>query len=298
MRGLTFLLVALSLAPASVAIAADRPTTAAVLEASTAGDWRRPDPADMLYLELDSGRVVFELATEFAPRHIDNIRKLVDAAYFRGTAIIRSQDNYVVQWGDPAGDEDDARTMGRAAISLAPEFYRPAAGLSFTPLDGADAYAAETGFVSGFPVGRDGPDGRAWLAHCYGMLGVGRANSPESGNGAELYVVIGHAPRHLDRNVTLLGRVIHGVELLSTLPRGTGPLGFYADSADYVPVRSLRFGSDLPAEERLPIEILRTDTETFRTLIEARRHRAEAWFVDPADAIGVCNVPLPVRLAD
>lgn len=298
MRGLKLILVALTFAPAIAALAQDRPTMAAVLDASSADDWRQTDPANMLYLELDSGRVVFELATEFAPRHIDNIRKLIDAGYFEGTAIIRSQDNYVVQWGDPAGDGDEARSTGRAAVSLAPEFYRPATGLAFTPLDGSDAYAAETGFVSGFPVGRDGPGGRAWLTHCYGMLGVGRANSPESGSGAELYVVIGHAPRHLDRNVTLLGRVIHGIEWLSTLPRGTGPLGFYEDAAKYLPVRSLRFGSDLPADERLPIEILRTDTETFEQLMEARRHRAEAWFVDPANAIEVCNVPLPVRFAD
>ena len=127
------------------------------------------------------------------------------------------------------------------------------------------------------------------------MLGVGRANSPQSGNGAELYVVTGHAPRHLDRNVTLIGRVVHGIEHLTSLSRGTGPLGFYEDEAEYAPISSVRFGSGLSEEQRLPVELLRTDTATFEQLIEARRHRAEEWFVDPADHIGLCNVPLPVR---
>ena len=282
----------------SRAVAQDRPTMSAVLDASQRSDWREPDADELLYLELETGRVVFLLTPLFAPKHIDNLRKLVAGRYFDGLAIIRSQDNYVVQWGDPAAGTDDERSLGTASERLEPEFYRAADGLDFTLLESRDAYAGEVGFVDGFPAGRDGAAGRAWLTHCYGMLGVGRATSPRSGNGAELYVVTGHAPRHLDRNVTLVGRVVHGMERLSTLPRGTGALGFYESAEEHVPIESVRFGSDLPETERLPIEILRTDTATFARLVEARRHRVEEWFVDPADAIGVCNVPLPVRVSD
>jgi len=269
-----------------------------VLEASSASDWRRPDPANTLYMHLGSGRVVFELAPHFAPEHVANIRKLVSSSYFDGLAIIRSQDNYVAQWGDPDSGEADSRSLGDAAEMLDPEFFRSAEELTFTPIDSRDAYAAEVGFASGFPAGRDGPQGRAWLTHCYGMLGVGRANSPRSGTGAELYVVTGHAPRHLDRNVTLVGRVIGGIEHLTTLPRGTGPLGFFENEDEYVPIESVRLGSDIAEKERLQIELLRTDTDTFQDLVEARRYRAEEWFVDPTDRIGICNVPLPTRKAE
>ena len=280
---------------AVLAAAEDRPTMSGVLASSSPSDWRRPLPENTLYMNLDSGRVVFELAPHFAPAHIANIRTLVNDRYFDELAIIRSQDNYVVQWGDPNAGNDGARAMGDAAEMLDPEFHRGAAGLTFAKLDSRDAYAAEVGLSAGFPAGRDGPDGRAWLAHCYGMLGVGRGDAPRSGNGAELYVVTGHAPRHLDRNVTLIGRVIDGIEHLTTLPRGTSPLGFYESEDQYVPIRSIRFGSELPVDQRLPIELLRTDTQTFRRLVEARRYRAEAWFVDPADRIDICNVPLPAR---
>jgi len=255
-----------------------------VLAASGDEDWRTIEPRNLFYMELDGGTVVMELAPRFAPRHVENLRRLVTAGHFRPAAIRRVQDNYVVQWsGDgPSGD---------AAAGLEAEFFRDAAGIPFTPLAGRDAYAPDTGFVDGFPAGRSGADGNAWLAHCYGMLGAGRAEDEGSGNAGELYVVIGHAPRHLDRNVTLMGRVIDGIELLSTLPRGTGALGFYEDEANHVPIRSLRFGTDYDPGW----QSLRTDTETFAALVESRRYRREDWFADPAGAIEVCNVPLPVR---
>ena len=108
-------------------------------------------------------------------------------------------------------------------------------------------------------------------------------------------MVTGHSPRHLDRNVTLAGRVVEGMEHLTTLPRGTGNLGFYEDPSEYVPIESIRLGSDLPEAERAHLEILRTDTRTFHDLVKARRSRLDPWFVEPTGRISLCNVPIPVR---
>jgi peptidylprolyl isomerase len=107
--------------------------------------------------------------------------------------------------------------------------------------------------------------------------------------------VIGQAPRQLDRNVTLLGRVVKGMELLSALPRGTGPLGFYEKAEQRVPIRSLRVAADIPEAQRSRLEIIRTDTPTFQALVESRRNRREEWFQVPAGHIEISNVPLPVR---
>ena len=278
--------------------AADEPplTMASVLEASTAADWETLPQDRLLYLILDSGSVVFELAPTFAPRHVRNIETLARERFWDGLAIVRSQDNYVVQWGDPKAGTDDAKSHGTAAERLAHEFFRSVDGLDFVTIESDDAYADEVGFVDGFPAGSDGE--RIWLTHCYGMLGAGRASETDSGSGAELYVVTGHAPRHLDRNVTLLGRTVYGIERLSSLPRGTGPLGFFESPSEHVPIRRIRLGSDLPESEQLSLERLRTDTRTFERLVEARRNRLEDWFADPAGRIGICNVPLPVRQRD
>jgi peptidylprolyl isomerase len=283
-----FLVCAASLV---AALPAHGKTMAEVLAASKPSDWRALDPANTLYVEWDAGRVVIELAPEFAPGTIANVKTLVREKYFDGLFFIRSQDNYVLQWGDP----DAQRPLGSAKKTVPPEFSRRAQGLTFTPLKNVDAYAPETGFVSGFPAARDPKTNTAWLAHCYGMVGVGRDNEAETASGKEIYVVNGHAPRHLDRNVPLIGRVVQGMDLLSVLPRSRAPMGFYEKAAERTPLRSVRLAADVPEAQRSRLEVLRTDTQTFDDLVEARRNRTEEWFLVPAGHIDVCNVPLPVR---
>jgi len=127
------------------------------------------------------------------------------------------------------------------------------------------------------------------------MVGVGRDTDAESGSGAEIYVVIGHAPRHLDRNVALVGRVLKGVELLSSLPRGGAEMGFYTKTETPLPLRAIRVAADVPAAERSDLEVIRTDSASFAALVESRRNRHEDWFKVPAGKIDLCNVPIAVR---
>jgi peptidylprolyl isomerase len=171
------------------------------------------------------------------------------------------------------------------------------AGLPFTPLPDGDVYAPEVGFSNGLPVARSAALHRTWLAHCYGMVGVGRDMDVQSGSGAEMYVVIGHAPRHLDRNVALVGRVLKGVEFLSALPRGSLEMGFYAKNEKPLPIKSIRVAADVPAAERTSLEVIRTDTPTFAKLVESRRNRHEEFFQVPTGKIDLCNVPIAVREA-
>jgi peptidylprolyl isomerase len=264
-----------------------------LLKASPASDWRALDPANTLYLELPGGRVVIELMPAYAPRAAEAVRSLVRDGFFDGAFILRSQDNFVVQWGRP---EEDERAKALAGRKVKAEFTRALdPKMEFTRLAYPDTFAPEVGFSGGFPAARDAKRKLTWLVHCYGMVGVGRDNAPDSGNGAELYAVIGHSPRTLDRNITLVGRVVQGIERLSVAPRGTGPLGFYEKAEERIPIRQARLAADLPEKERTPLEALRTDSRTFATLVETRANRREDWFVDRVGRIGVCNVPLPVR---
>ena len=291
------MMLAAALAAATYGAAEDPPTMAGVLEAAKASDWRELDPDNTLYLELESGRVVIELAPDFAPNHVANVKALARESYWDGLAIVRVQDNYVVQWMDPQLEDDSKRReIRRAKRHLPAEFTVPLPDdLAFTRLPDVDGYAPEVGFSNGFPAARDKETGRAWLAHCYGMVGVGRDNAADSGGGPELYAVIGHAPRHLDRNVTLLGRVVWGMELFSVLPRGTGAMGFYEDGVGNVPIRAVWLAADVGEAQRTHLKLLRTDTPTFERLVEARRNRVEEWFKEPAGHVELCNVPLPVR---
>jgi len=263
-----------------------------VLAASSPADWRPLDPENTLYVELPGGRVIIELAPAFAPLHVLNIKTLTRAGYFNGLSVIREQDNYVAQWGDP----DNRHPLPAGIGKVAPEFDSTSPPhMAFTRLPDGDVYAPEVGFSAGFPVARSAELHKVWLAHCYGMVGVGRDLDTESGSGAEMYVVIGHAPRHLDRNVALVGRVVKGVELLSSLPRGSAAMGFYAKNEKPLPIKSIRVAADVPAAERSNLEVIRTDTATFTALVESRRNRPEDFFKTPAGRIDLCNVPIAVR---
>ncbi|MES1198440.1 MAG: peptidylprolyl isomerase [Pseudomonadota bacterium] len=268
------------------------PSLADILAHSPASDWRPIDPENTIYMDLPAGRVIIELDPTYAPNHVANIKALAREGYFDNSAILRAQDNYVVQWGRP---EDSPRPIRMAHATLPAEFdHARTPNQPFTRLHDPDTYAPEVGFSDGFPAARDTT--KTWLTHCYAMVGAGRDVAADSGGGTELYVVIGQSPRHLDRNVTLVGRVVQGMELLSVMPRGTGDLGFYTTAAERTPIARIRVAADVPAEERTDLEELRTDSATFSTLIENRRSRRDAWFKYTVSRIGVCNVPLPVRV--
>lgn len=267
-------------------------TTAEVLAASSPDDWRRLDPADTLYLDLASGRVVIELSRVHAPQHVAAIKALARERYWDGLAINRVQDNFVVQWGDP-----DNRKPPPKVGPMPPEFSAPLRPeLPFVALPDADGWASQVGFVHGMAAARSARE--QWLVHCYGALGVGRDNAPESGLGNELYVVIGQSPRQLDGNVAVVGKVWRGMELLASLPRGTGGgLGLYENVEQRAPIRMLRLASEVPMAERTHLEVLREDRETFARFVESRRNRRDEWYVKPAGHIDVCNIAVPVREA-
>ena len=267
-----------------------------LLAASQPSDWRVLDPDDTLYMQLPAGRVVIELAPAFAPAHAANIRALARGHYWDGLSIYRSQDNFVVQFGDPTEDEAARKSIGDAKAHLPAEFTRPAAGLRFDAIPDRDGYAPQVGFVDGFPAARDPVTGDAWLAHCYGTLGAGRDVAADSSNGTELYVVDGQSPRQLDRNITVVGRVVQGMELLSTIARGPEPMGFYEDPALRTPILSIALASELPVRQRIPLQALRTGTPLFAQLLEMRRNRNDGWYKVAAGHIDLCNVPLPVRV--
>lgn len=270
-----------------------------ILDASKTSDWRALDPANTLYMDLPKGRVVIELAPSYAPLHAANIRTLAHEHYWDSLAILRVQDNFVTQWGDPQAETDHPthkKSIGSAKATLPAEFEREIdRTLPFTDLPDGDVYAPQVGFSDGFPVARDPKTGKTWLTHCYGMVGAGRDNAPDSGPGTELYVVIGEAPRQLDRNIAVVGRVVQGMEYLSALSRGTGALGFYTKASQRTPILRVRLVSDLPLAQRTKLEVLRTDTSTFNALIESRRNRNDTWYLHKAGRIDLCNVPLPVH---
>jgi peptidylprolyl isomerase len=286
------LAAAFALAPPAFAADAPAPATpSAIVAAAPAAAWKAIDPDGLLVLDVKGGgRVVIALAPGFAPAHVANIKTFAAAHYYDGLWIERVQENYVVQWGDPDGKKP--LPPGIAPKPPA-EYERAAAGLAFRPIAYRDVFAPQIGFAGGWPVAEEG--GVAWLPHCYSMVGVGRGMAPDTGSGAELYAVIGQSPRHLDRNITVVGRVVAGMEVLTARPRGTEALGFYKTTAEMTPFTRVRLASDLPEGERPRFAMLDTETPTFAAWVKARANRKDDFFVRPAGAVDICNVLPPVK---
>lgn len=285
--------------PVSAQDAKSYPAPSEIVAAANADSWVAIAPSDVLVMDLapdskgKSRRVVIQLMpAPFSQGWVSNIRKLAAAHWWDGTSINRVQDNYVVQWGDAT--EKKALPDGLAVVDakdyVTPDW--PTKDWILARADGRpDAYAGAQGFYLGWPLaqGREG----LWPVHCYGMIGVGRNLAPDTGTGAELYTVIGHAPRHLDRNIALVGRVIEGIEHMSSLPRGTGALGFYEKEEERVPILSVRLGNavkDVPT-----FEYLSTDSDSFAAYADARANRRDAFFNIPAGGADICNIPVPIK---
>jgi len=289
---------ALFLLPATIALAgaapAQKPVTPNdIVSAAPASAWRTISPDDLLVIDLQNGgRAVLQLAPTFSPVHVANIQALARSDYWAGSTIYRVQDNYVTQWGQ----NETEKPLPQGVVAQPPaEYTRPLKGLSIKPLGYADPYAPAAGFVDGWPVAYSPKAGWANLAHCYGSVGVGRGLSPDTGMGGELYTVIGHSPRHLDRNIAVVGRVIDGMDKLSALPRGTEALGFYKDKAQYVPIAGIRLASQLPAGERPAFEYLDTGSASFTQYLRVRANRKDDFYIRPAGGVDLCNVNVPVR---
>ncbi len=256
-----------------------------IIAAAPATAWLAIDPDDIMVMDTAAGQMVIQLAPLFAPDHVRAIKQLVRRGEFDDGRIVRVQDNYVVQW---AARPDPSRPP---APPLPAEYERPLAGLAFTPSPYKDSYA-EAGWAAGWQAARDPAAGTAWLAHCYGTVGVGRENPPDTGDGTELYTVIGHGPRHLDRNIANVGRVLAGIEPHAALPRGSEALGFYKSEAQRVKITRVRLASQIPGFPKW--HMMDTASPSFAAVVQARANRT-GFFVRPAGAADLCTLKVPVR---
>jgi peptidylprolyl isomerase len=268
-------------------------TPSSIVASAPAAAWRSISPDDLLVIDLKNGRrVIIQLAPRFAPVHVANIRSLARSGWWDGATIYRVQDNYVVQWGHNEG----AAPLPASVVAKPPaEYWRRMAGLRIHPLGYRDSYAPKVGFADGWPVALDRTGKTATLTHCYGFVGVGRDLYPDTGTGGELYAVIGNAPRPLDRNIAVVGRVIDGIDAFSSLPRGTGDLGFYTDHGQEVPIARVRLATDVAPAEQPAFQYLDTNSASFARYVHARANRKDDFFERPAGGVDICNVPVPIR---
>jgi peptidylprolyl isomerase len=276
--------------------AADAPTT-------LAQDWRDVDPNNLVLIDTRYGEVAVELAPQFAPRHVERVHALIRAHFYDGLSFYRVIDGFVAQGGIGEGTAStkdhpkEARGL-KEWPPLKAEFERPiGSDVRFTPLGNADLVAPEVGHVDGFPAGRDVKQGRMWMVQCPGTFAFARDNGADTAT-TEFYIVIGEAPRRLDRNLTALGRVIDGMQSVQKLERGDPDVenGVIQDVRRRDPILRMRLAADVPQKERPHYQVMRTDSASFAKEKEHRKNPAPEFYVHtPPPVLDICGISAPVQ---
>lgn len=271
--------------------AAPKPAAPPLPSDAIAADWRPIPDDELMIITLTGNRtVVVRLAPRLAPQHVANVRKLALAHWWDASSVYRVQENWVTQWGDVT--EKKPLAVGVVA-SPAAEFDIPAFDAA-QRLSRADAYSTMSGVTAdGWPIATDGK--AAWIPHCYGTVGVARDALPNTGSGSELFTPISGAARRLDRNYTVVGRIIEGMKYMSAMPRAAAADGFYATGEERTGILSVRLASDVPPAERPRFEYRSTDNPRFAAYIRLRENPAAPMI--GFGGIDICDLPLATRRA-
>ena len=254
---------------------------------------RTVDPGLTVALDLgpegSEGRVLIELNPTFAPKHSMRFLELVRSGFYDGVTFYRVIEGFVAQGGDGSDIQGELeKPMIDAEFERAWSNDQP-----FTPVQEKDLFAESTGFSQGFAVGLDAAKKTAWLLHCPGTVAMARNNGRDSAS-TDFYIVLGQAPRYLDRNMSIFGRVIAGMDAVQRIRRGPRSQdGLIEDEAERTLVSKARVLADLPSEERLSLLVTNTESASFARTLEQRRNRAGEFFhTTPPPVLDVCQVPL------
>ena len=268
--------------------------------------WNSLDPDNAVYLELQEGTVVIQLNPAFAPKTVKHFKELLEDQFYRGMSFYRVIDGFVAQGGDesdidgtpiakPLKAEFEIDWPLKPADKKKAKSWKP---MSWTPVQEDDMFAAYTGFVDGFPAARDDKKaGKAWLAHCPGTVAMARNEDPDSG-GTDFYIVIGQAPRYLDRNLTVFGRVVWGMDVVQRIKRGpTLENGVIEKDLERSWIKNMRLVSSIEPDQRMDILVADTNSDGFKKILKDRRNRKEKFFHHkPPKVLDICRLPIPVRL--
>ena len=252
--------------------------------------WRQVAPENLVFIGMREGEIVLELNPAFAPETVSRYREKVRDGFFRGMSFYRVIEGFVAQAGpgdDIPLDEEDR---------LPAEFQLPRdKELPWASVQRNDLFASETGFIDGFAAARD--ERHVWLTHCPGAVGVARGNEPDSG-ARDFYIVIGQAPRYLDRNLTVFARVIDGMEVVQRIQRGpTENNGIIDNDLARSRIGRMRLAEQLEPEERRDFYVMDTNSRGFRDMMAERRDRGPGFFVNkPPEVLDVCQVPVATRV--
>ena len=263
--------------------------------------WRTPAQDDLVYIQLESGTVIIELAPFMAPKHVAQFKYLVAEGFYDGLDFYRVIDGFVAQGGDFS-----EKKLSKNKILLNAEFSRPTPSKSdFMLVQTPDFIAPQTGYLHGFAAGRDPKAKQEWLLHCPGAVAFARDIGKNSAS-TEFYIVIGQATRHLDRNMSTIGRVIYGMPAVQGLNRASmnnasmnNASGVIEDAAQRGKILWAKLGKNVSPQNQLNIQIQEQNSEQVQQRLNSAKKLDNVFFHFKGNGnLDVCYYQLKTRLMD
>ena len=160
-----------------------------------------------MILKLKDGDVKIELFPDVAPKHVERIKKLADEGAYDNVVFHRVIDGFMAQTGDV-----------KFGNSSNKNFDLRRAGMGGSDLPDLPAEFND-------------------LPHDRGTVSMARSSDPNSAN-SQFFICFKPAP-FLDRQYTVFGKVIEGMEHIDNIKRGEGQNGEVTDPDKIISFKSL-----------------------------------------------------------
>lgn len=257
-------------------------------------EWRTPSPDNLVYMQVEEGTVVIELAPFMAPKQVKRFIDRIREGYYTNTDFYRVIDGFVAQGGDMSEKKES-----KYSSTLNAEFTRKIAKQSdFLLIQQPDFKAPQTGFLNGFAAGQDPKTGEEWLLHCPGIIGFARNNDSEWVTG-DFYITLGQAPRQLDRNMTVLGKVIYGMPILQRVRRAElgAEAGIIEEAKKRSIITAINMANDIPSDQRIEVQVQSQTSNAFTERIANARTLSNDFFHYKGNGnIDICYYNLATRI--
>lgn len=262
-------------------------------------NWRKVDPQNLLMLTIKRQEVLIELRPDFAPKHVEQVKKITRDTNYDALPFHRVIDDFMAQGGEVyavyqiyprypllKGEFTFSRNPSKQKVQW---FGKTPGGDRLGYLDGF----AVQGQPDEIATISDPPVAKTWALHCSGIASMARTDDPDSAD--TQFFLMRHprvGPTGLDAKYTVWGRALTGLDVIRSIKTGPEETDGRLPPGQADKLSKAVIVADMPEAKRPTVYVRRTDGPEFATQLAAA---VAAGATDPEQACGLPPVEVVVE---